>query len=71
MSTVSVVYVHFKNLQRNDCLCRHVKSEVYMNMPVKQTLIILSFCKSIPFKIKGEKFMPLDIVQWVKMVHEA
>ena len=26
-----------------------------MNMPVKQALIILSFCKSIPFKIKREK----------------
>ena len=68
MSTVSVVYVHFKNLQSNDCLCRHVStlSEVYMNMPVKQALIILSFCKTIPFKIKREKFMPLDVVQWVK-----
>ena len=53
------------------CVEMSTLSEVYMNMPVKQTLIILSFCKSIPFKIKGEKFMPLDIVQWVKMVHEA
>jgi len=28
-------------------------SEVYMNMPAKQALII--FCKSIPFEIKREK----------------
>ena len=27
MSTVSVVYVHFKNLQRNDCLCRNVNTQ--------------------------------------------
>lgn len=53
------------------CVEMSTLSEVYMNMRVKQTLIILSFCKSIPFKIKGEKFMPLDIVQWVEMVHEA
>ena len=71
MSTVSVVCVHFKNLQSSDCVDMSTLSEVFMNMPVKQALIILSFCKSIPFKMKREKCMPLDIVQWVKMVHEA
>ena len=52
------------------CVEMSTLSEVYVNMPVKQALII-SFCKSIPFRIKGERCMPLDIVQWVKMVHEG
>ena len=54
------------------CVDMSALSEVYMNMPIKQALMILSFCKlSIPFKIKREKNIPLDIVQRVKMVHEA
>ena len=37
------------------CVEMSTLSEVYMDMPVKQALIILSFCKSIPFKLLKEK----------------
>ena len=41
------------------CVDMSALSEVYMNMPIKQALMILSFCKlSIPFKIKREKKYP-------------
>lgn len=37
------------------CVDMSTLSEVFMNMAVKQALIILWFCKIIPFKLKKEK----------------